>query len=99
MSLVLLYEPDLDAREGMRAQLDAFGLDVVEAATAREAELLSALYDPELTVFARRLATGNRPGSGHLIPTSDDRTETRATFHVRSPQRCLPVPRTRSHRV
>lgn len=57
MSLVLLFEPDLDAREGMRAQLDAYGLDVVEAASAREAELLSWLYDPELTVVARRLMT------------------------------------------
>jgi len=59
MSLVLLFEPDSVAREGMRAQLDAYGLDVVEATTAREAELLSALYDPELTVVARRLCTNH----------------------------------------
>lgn len=59
MVSVLLVDDDADLRTGLRALLEARGLDVLEAGTLREAGVLSKLYEPALLLVDGLMPDGN----------------------------------------
>jgi DNA-binding NarL/FixJ family response regulator len=59
MVSVLLVDDDADLREGLRALLEAKGLEVLEASTLREAEVMSKLYEPALLLVDGIMPDGN----------------------------------------
>jgi DNA-binding response OmpR family regulator len=56
---ILVVDDDADLRSGLRALLEARGLEVVEAATIRQADVLAQLYEPATLLVDGILPDGN----------------------------------------
>ena len=56
---ILVVDDDADLRRGLRALLEARGLEVVEAATIRQADVLAQLYEPATLLVDGILPDGN----------------------------------------
>ncbi len=59
MPCVLVVDDDAVVRDGLRAMLEALGLEVLEAGTLKEAEMVSSLYEPALLLVDGILPDGN----------------------------------------